>query len=196
MSVDQTDHICYKSRSVGLPVHLDGARIFNAATALGIGVVDLTKNFDSVMFCLSKGLSAPVGSMLVGSRDFIEEALRVRRMMGGGMRQVGVLAAAGLIALEEMSKRLHEDHETAKLLAAALCEMPGFEVDLETVQTNIIMVDMPHTTSFDFLEKIKKEGILAGAVNKHRVRFVTHKDVDREDVQKAIQKILQVEVSG
>ena len=124
----------------GLPVHLDGARVFNAATALGISVAKLTSGFDTVMFCLSKGLGAPVGSMLVGSRKAIEQARVHRKALGGGMRQAGVLAAAGLIALEEMPKRLHEDHANARLLAEAVAAQPeAAEIDLESVQTNIVI---------------------------------------------------------
>lgn len=193
MEPEAVGAICDKVHSVGLPVHLDGARIFNSATTLGTTVVDLTLHCDSVMFCLSKGLSAPVGSMLVGSSDFIEEALRVRKMLGGAMRQVGVLAAAGLVALEHMPKRLAEDHENARLIAAALHELAGLRVDLENVQTNIVMVDLEHASSAEFLGKMKEEGVLAGAVNDRRVRFVTHKDVSRQDVQKAIDTIRRVE---
>src|ERR1700733_1748423 len=127
-------------RGAGLPVHLDGARVFNAATALGISVAKLTSGFDTVMFCLSKGLGAPVGSMLVGSRKAIEEARVHRKALGGGMRQAGVLAAAGLIALHEMPKRLGEDHANARLLADAVAAQPkAAEIDLEAVQTNIVI---------------------------------------------------------
>ena len=128
------------AREAGLPVHLDGARVFNAAAALGISVAKLTSGFDTVMFCLSKGLGAPVGSMLVGSRKAIEQARIHRKALGGGMRQAGILAAAGLIALHEMPKRLHEDHANARLLADAVAAQPkAAEIDLEAVQTNIVI---------------------------------------------------------
>ena len=127
------------AQRAGLPVHLDGARVFNAATAAGRGVAEMTRGFDSVMFCLSKGLGAPVGSMLVGSRELVAEARAVRKALGGGMRQAGVLAAAGLIALEEMPKRLGEDHANARLMAEALAECEGVEIDLQGVQTNIVI---------------------------------------------------------
>jgi len=185
--------ICRKAHSVGLPVHLDGARIFNAATALGTTVVDLTRHCDSVTFCLSKGLCAPVGSMLIGSDDFIEEALQIRKLVGGAMRQVGVLAAAGLIALEDMPKRLFQDHENARFLAEALDELVGLRIDLESVQTNIVMVDVEYMSAAEFLGKMKEEGVLVGALTDKRVRFVTHKDVSRQDIQKTIDTIRQIE---
>src|SRR5207249_12144046 len=128
-----------------LPVHLDGARIFNTAVSLGESVAKLTRPFDSVMFCLSKGLGAPVGSMIVGTREFIERARTVRKMLGGGMRQVGVLAAAGLIALEQMPERLGEDHANARLLATGLATIPGVSINPESVQTNILVFDISAT---------------------------------------------------
>src|SRR5215475_13913896 len=129
--------ICDKAHDAGIPIHLDGARIFNAATYLGQDVVQITKKFDSVQFCLSKGLGAPVGSMIVGSRDFIERCRSIRKMLGGGMRQVGVLAAAGLVALEEGPKRLHVDHENASFLAKELASISGVTLNPAKVQTNI-----------------------------------------------------------
>src|SRR5271169_5934328 len=140
-----SNEICDRAHRAGLPVHLDGARIFNASVASGHSVVELTEKFDSVMFCLSKGLGAPVGSVLVGSKEFIEEALVVRKMLGGGMRQAGVLAAAGLIALEEAPKRLHVDHENAKYLAQRLAEIPGIKIDPAKVVTNILFLDVSGT---------------------------------------------------
>src|SRR5437763_13718367 len=131
--------ICDGAHEMELPVHLDGARIFNAAVALGATVKDLTAGFDTVMFSLSKGLGAPVGSMLVGSADAMRRARNFRKAMGGGMRQAGVLAAAGLIALEEMPGRLTEDHANARLLAEAIARLPAAEVDLGSVQSNIVI---------------------------------------------------------
>jgi threonine aldolase len=168
------------AREAGLPVHLDGARIFHAATHLGISVRELTRGFDSVMFCLSKGLCAPVGSMLVGSAEFIEKARPVRKALGGGMRQAGILAAAGLIALEEMPARLHEDHANARVLAERLAALPEVELDLHSVQSNIVIVGLRGGRDANaVVGALKHRGVLAGAVGPHAVRFVTHHDVDR-----------------
>ncbi|HEX3472861.1 MAG TPA: GntG family PLP-dependent aldolase [Silvibacterium sp.] len=172
--------------AMGIPVHLDGARIFNAATALNIPVADLTAGFSSVMFCLSKGLAAPVGSMLVGSRRFIERARLVRKMLGGGMRQAGVLAAAGLIALEEMPKRLPEDHANARYLAENLAELDQVEIDLSTVQTNIVIFTVRgYVDPTPMLDQLRKRGVIAGTAADYQIRFVTHKDVDRAACEEA-----------
>ena len=179
--LDVYDEIWSGARDAGLPVHLDGARIFNASAALGVPVDELTSGFSSVMFCLSKGLCAPVGSMLVGSRKFIERARGVRKMLGGGMRQAGVLAAAGLIALEEMPKRLHEDHANAKLLAERLANLKQVELDRATVQTNIVIFKLRGVADVGpVLAKMKQRGVIAGTAATDQVRFVTHHDVDRE----------------
>ncbi|HXC96389.1 MAG TPA: GntG family PLP-dependent aldolase [Edaphobacter sp.] len=174
------------AKEAGLPVHLDGARVFNAATALGVSVEKLTSGFDTVMFCLSKGLGAPVGSMLVGSRKTIEQARVYRKALGGGMRQAGVLAAAGLIALHEMPKRLCEDHANARLLADAVAANPkAAEIDLEGVQTNIVIFKLrgkEQTGGGDaaaFTVALKQKGVLVSAIGPHSIRFVTHFDVDR-----------------
>ena len=137
--------ICDKAHDAGLRVHLDGARVFNAAVYLGENVAEMTKKFDSIQFCFSKGLGAPVGSMIVGSRDFIEHGRVLRKILGGGMRQVGVLAAAALVALEEGPKRLHVDHENAQLLAQGLAQIPGIGVQPDKVQTNIVLYDVGAT---------------------------------------------------
>lgn len=169
-----------------IKIHLDGARIFNASIASGIPVKEYAACADSVMFCLSKGLSAPVGSMLAGSREFIDYARRVRKALGGGMRQVGVLAACGIVALTEMVDRLKEDHERAKKLALAIAELPGIHIEPETIQTNIVIFgfDHPRLSIPDFLNELKKRGILALSVP-GGIRFVTHKDVGDEDVERA-----------
>jgi len=183
----QIDDICDRAHAVGLPVHLDGARIFNAATALNTDVASLTQNCDSVMFCLSKGLAAPVGSMLAGSREFIERARIVRKMLGGGMRQVGVLAAAGLIALEKMPGRLKEDHRNARLMAELLSEAPALDVQPEKVQTNILMVGVSRT-GFDsegLSAVLKENGVLVSLLDPGRIRLVTHNDVDGEQIRLA-----------
>jgi threonine aldolase len=159
---------------------LDGARIFNAATALGADVKTLTRAFDTVMFCLSKGLGAPVGSMLVGSEGLMDRARIYRKALGGGMRQAGVLAAAGLIALEQMPARLHEDHANARLLAEALSHMEGVAIDPETVETNIVIFKLADGLSAaDIVARLKLRGILAGTVGSNAIRLVTHHDVSR-----------------
>jgi threonine aldolase len=180
------------AREAGLPVHLDGARVFNAAAALGVSVAKLTSGFDTVMFCLSKGLGAPVGSMLVGSQKAIERARIYRKALGGGMRQAGVLAAAGLIALHEMPKRLHEDHANARLLADSVAAQPkAAEIDLESGQTNIVIFKLrgkDQGTWGDaaaFSAALKEKGVLASVTGPHSVRFVTHYDVDRAACEKA-----------
>ena len=142
---ERTEELCDGAHALGLPVHLDGARIFNAAAALGESVAALSRPADSVMFCLSKGLGAPVGSMLLGTRAFIEEARRWRKLLGGGMRQAGVLAAAGLVALEESPPKLLEDHANARRLAEGVAELPGVRIDPERVQTNIVIFDVSGT---------------------------------------------------
>src|SRR5580692_5267842 len=147
-----------------LPVHLDGARIFNASTALSVDVKTLTGGFDTVMFCLSKGLGAPVGSMLTGSAELMERARIYRKALGGGMRQAGVLAAAGLIALEKMPARLHEDHANARLLAEALAHMDGVAIDLKKVETNIVIFKLTGgMTAAELVERLKLRGILASS---------------------------------
>jgi threonine aldolase len=188
------EEICDNAHERGIPVHLDGARVFNAATALGKPVAEVTQNFDSVMFCLSKGLGAPVGSLLVGSRQFIDDARKYRKALGGGMRQAGILAAAGLIALEKMPARLHEDHANAKYLATELAKLPGIKIDFKTVQTNILIVDISGTglPSSEFTRKLGLSGLLIGSVNDQIVRFVTHMDVDRAACERAVEIVRDV----
>src|SRR5208282_4826774 len=158
------DDVCDRAHASGLKVHLDGARIFNASVALGRSVAELTGKFDSVMFCLSKGLGAPVGSMLVGSRDFIEKARTGRKMLGGGMRQAGVLAAAGLVALEESPKNLYRDHENAKHLAEGLAKVKGMKLDPKKVVTNIVIFDVSETSrpAAEICAELGKRKILCG----------------------------------
>lgn len=183
------------AREARLPVHLDGARVFNAAVALGVSVAELTSGFDTVMFCLSKGLGAPVGSMLVGSRESIDRARVFRKALGGGMRQAGVLAAAGLIALDEMPKRLHEDHANARLLAEAVATCESVEIDLSAVQTNIVIFALRgEGDAAALVRALKEQGVLASAIGPHAVRLVTHYDVSREDCVRAadvLQRLLQ-----
>ena len=188
------ENICERAHAEGLRVHLDGARIFNAAVALGESVVHMTQKCDSVMFCLSKGLGAPVGSMLLGSREFIAKARIGRKLLGGGMRQAGVLAAAGLIALEESPKRLHEDHANARHLAQELATLPGIAIDPKKVMTNIVIFDVQATgkTAAEICEEIGRHGVLCGATDKYAVRMVTHCDVDRAGIEKAVRAVESV----
>ena len=174
-----------------LPVHLDGARIFNAAVALGTTAAALSAGFDTVMFCLSKGLGAPAGSILCGRRDFIQEARRARKMLGGGMRQVGVLAAAGLVALRKGPGRLAEDHENAARLAHALAELPGVEIDPAAVQTNIVVCRVAEGAP-GFLARLKEGGVLGSQVTHHYARFVTHRDIGAAQLDQAIERIRRV----
>jgi len=185
------EEICAGAKSAGLKTHLDGARIFNAAVALGVEVEKLTKGFDTVMFCLSKGLGAPVGSMLVGSRNDIERARVFRKALGGGMRQAGVLAAAGMIALEDMTARLKDDHANARMMAEKIAACQGAEVDLESVQTNIVFFRMKNGGAAELAAGLKKDGILCSAIGSDSVRLVTHYDVSREDCEKAVEGILK-----
>lgn len=180
------DEITREAHRRGLPVHLDGARIFNAAAALGTPASRLAAGCDSVMFCLSKGLSAPVGSLLLGTRDFIAEARRVRKLFGGGMRQVGVLAAAGLVALETMPDRLAEDHVRARRLAEGLAAVPGFRIDPAAVETNIVIVELETGDAAQLVAALREEGVLAVPVGKREVRFVTHREVGHAEIDAAV----------
>jgi threonine aldolase len=188
------DEICDRAHEAGLPVHLDGARVFNAATALGKPVAEVTKKFDSVMFCLSKGLGAPVGSMLVGSKAFIEKARTYRKALGGGMRQAGILAAAGLIALEKMPLRLQEDHDNAQVLAQGLAKIGGIKIDPKKVMTNILVFNITgcgmNTT--EFTRKLAERNVLAAGIDLEHMRFVTHMDVSREDCIKTLEAVRAV----
>jgi threonine aldolase len=165
-----------------IPVHLDAARIFNASTALGVDVKTLTSGFDTVMFCLSKGLGAPVGSMLVGTAEQMARARIFRKALGGGMRQVGILAAAGLVALEQGPKRLNEDHANARLLAEALATIENVEIDPDAVETNIVIFKVTGgVRAPDVVARLKERGVLASAFGSDTIRLVTHRDVGRGD---------------
>jgi threonine aldolase len=185
------DEICREAHGRGVKVHMDGARVFNAAAATGVPVARITRDVDTVMFCLSKGLAAPVGSMLAGTRVDMERARLYRKRLGGGMRQAGVLAAAGLIALEEMPWRLGEDHANARFLAEGLAAMPGMHVDLDAVRTNIVMWDVGGTgrTAHEISAALRERGVYINAVNAARLRVVTHNDVSRADCEKALEVI-------
>ncbi len=186
------EEIWVNAKERRLPVHLDGARIFNAAAFLNSDVKTLTRGFDTVMFCLSKGLGAPVGSMLVGSAELMVQARIYRKALGGGMRQAGVLAAAGLIALEQMPARLQDDHANARLLAEALVNIEGVDIDPDTVETNIVIFRLVGpATAADLVARLKARGILASAVGPATVRLVTHRDVSRGDCIVAAQALTE-----
>ena len=184
----QVEEICDHAHAMDLKVHLDGARIFNAATALGENVAHMTRKVDSVMFCLSKGLGAPVGSMVAGSKAFIERARIYRKMFGGGMRQAGVIAAAGLTALEKSPGRLHVDHENAKRLAEGIAEIPGLTIDPKKVRSNIVIFDCTKTgkTAVEICDALHPHGVWAQDTALYSVRVVTHCDVDRAGVERAL----------
>jgi len=178
----------------GLSVHLDGARIFNAAVALGVPASDLAAPADSVMFCLSKGLSCPVGSLICSSAEFIGKARRVRKMVGGGMRQAGVLAAAGIVALEQMIDRLQDDHNNARILAEGIAAIPGLSLDPHTVRTNIVFFDLvSRRMSVDrFVQALHEAGVWMLALGAGRVRAVTHYGIEKADVEEALRVMRQV----
>lgn len=178
----------------GLPVHLDGARVFNAAVALGVDVRELTRHVDSVTFCLSKGLSAPVGSVLCGTREFVERARRVRKMLGSGMRQAGIIAAAGIVALERMVDRLAEDHANARRLGEGLAGLPGLGVDLERVQTNMVYVDVSELglSAAEFSQRLRERQVLANPTYGTRLRFVTHYGIGPAEIDYALGVVEEV----
>jgi threonine aldolase len=178
-------------RADGLSVHCDGARIFNAAVALGTPVASLVDSVDTVMFCLSKGLSAPVGSLLCGPSDVIGEAVLERKRLGGGMRQAGVVAAAGIVALERMVERLADDHARARRLATVLSELFPGSVEPARVRTNVVCCEASALPS-DLLPRLRASGVLAGTIDSRTVRFMTHKDVDDADVERVVGELKQI----
>lgn len=184
----ECDTLCYELHKRGVPVHLDGARIFNAALAAGCTAAELARPFDSVMFCLSKGLGAPVGSMLAGTAEFIRQARVTRQMLGGGMRQAGVLAAAGLVALEKGPERLHIDHANARFLAEGLATIAGIQMDVATVETNIVIFDVSRCelNAPQIVARLAERNVLAGAGDDTHIRMVTHLDVDRAGCEEAL----------
>jgi threonine aldolase len=183
--------ICDGAHERGVPVHMDGARIFNAAAALGVPVREIAAPADTVMFCLSKGLGAPAGSMLAGPADKIAKGRLYRKRLGGGMRQVGVLAAAGLVALEETPKRLFDDHCNARFLAEGLAQIPGIGIDLRRVETNITVFDVSGTgiAPAAVSARLRERGVLINAINERQMRAVTHYDVSREQCAQALESI-------
>jgi threonine aldolase len=197
LTADYTRQVGELARQHDLSLHLDGARIFNAAAAQNVSVKDLVAPADSVMFCLSKGLAAPVGSMLVGANKFIKRARHIRKMLGGGMRQIGIVAAAGIISLERMTKRLSEDHEHARKLADGLRQVQGLAVDQDSPHTNMVylnLADEVQTNTQQVMQRMKDYGVLVDPENARRLRLVTHYRIDDSAVEKAIsafQKVLQ-----
>ena len=193
LSAVQTKSIADIAHRHGLALHLDGARIFNAAVALGVDVKELVEEADSVMFCLSKGLGAPVGSMVVGSAEFIQEARRMRKMVGGGMRQAGVIAAAGIFALETMTERLAEDHINARALGDGIAEIPGLSIDLETVQTNMVFFGLGREdmTQQDLVDALGERGVKILVLG-GRLRAVTHYGIGAEDIQVVLGALREV----
>lgn len=195
--IEEIRRIAKLAKKRGLHMHLDGARLFNASVASGIAAQEYAALFDSVSICLSKGLGAPVGSMISGERDFIKRCRRYRKMYGGGMRQVGILAAAGIYALENNIERLGEDHKNARLFAKRVSQIEGIEVDLETVQTNIVVMDITALSedSHQVVEMLKEKGCLVVYFGPGKMRAVTHLDVNEEDVLEAV-RIFEETFSG
>ena len=188
------NEICDGAHEMGLKVHMDGARVFNASQACGTPVRDIVAKVDTVMFCLSKALGAPVGSLLAGPKESIAQARLYRKRLGGGMRQAGVLAAAGLVALQETPPKLVQDHSNARWLAEGLNQIGGIRVDLGTVQSNIVIFDVSATgiPAADFSSRLKQRGVLLNAVNPQRMRAVTHFDVDRAGCEFALRQIAEI----
>lgn len=189
LTEEYTARIADVAHKHGAALHLDGARIFNAAIALGVQARELATPADTVTFCLSKGLSAPVGSLLCGSTSFIDHARRNRKMLGGGMRQAGILAAAGLVALDTMIERLAEDHENAAALARGLAELPGIEIDPDDVQTNLVFFRLTDQPAPSFAQRLREAGVLAGASAPNTVRMVTHHGIERRHIEEALTRM-------
>ena len=187
LSIDYLKEINSFSRKWKIPIHIDGARIFNASVAQNITVSEIAKYADTVMFCLSKGLSSPVGSMVAGRRDFIEKVHRIRKMLGGAMRQAGIIAAPGIIALRDVEKRLPIDHENAKILAKELSKIKGIEIDVNNIHTNIVIFRVRDNrfTTDNFIKLLHKKGVNVLEFGHGRIRAVTHSGVKREDMFKA-----------
>jgi threonine aldolase len=191
---NQLKAISEVAKKHSIKLYMDGARIFNAAVGLGINPKDLTKHVDNLMFCLSKGLSCPVGSLIVGNQEFIEKAKKTRKLLGGGMRQAGIIAAPGIIALEKMTARLKTDHENAKLLAEALSKINGVQIDLKNIQTNIVIFNLASSAIDDnaFIQALKENGILALTQGKNKVRLVTHIGIEKEHIEETATSIARI----
>jgi threonine aldolase len=182
------------TRARGLALHLDGARVFNAAVALGVPAAEITAHVDSLQFCLSKGLSAPVGSIVAGSSELVAEVRRVRKTLGGGMRQAGIVAAAGIVALEQMVDRLAEDHRNARRLAEGIARIPGLAIRIDAVQTNMVLFKVvdPRFTLMSFIAAVRERGVRLGELGRGHVRAATHAGVTRDDVDRALAAIAEV----
>jgi threonine aldolase len=190
---EYTQQIADIAHRNGMKLHLDGARIFNAAVYLNVPAKELTEPVDSVCFCISKGLSCPIGSVLCGSSDFITRARKWRKMLGGGMRQVGVIAAAGIIALETMIDRMAEDHANARKLAQGLAQITGFKIDPQSVKTNIVIFESPATMAEgEFVKEMAARGVKMGNRGGRMVRAVTHRMISAADIDEALKRINQL----
>ena len=187
LDAEQVADVAKLAHRHGAAVHLDGARIFNAATALGVPATELTAEVDSVTFCLSKGLSAPVGSLVCGAADVVARARKARKILGGGMRQAGVIAAAGIVALETMIDRLAEDHDNARSLAKGLSHVPGVRIDPDGVQTNIVVFDVDEGPAFQ--SRLREAGVLTTGFGPTRLRMVTHYGITRDDIEQALERV-------
>jgi threonine aldolase len=194
LTAQYIESVAALARSNNLLLHLDAARIFNAAIALGVDVKELTGSFDSLMFCLSKGLSAPIGSIVCGSKEFIAKALRIRKLLGGGMRQTGIIAAPGTIALQQMVDRLAEDHRNAHYLAEGIAQIPGLSIDLKRVQTNIIYFDFidDRMTTDMFMKQLEQKGIKLLLTGPSRFRMVTHYGISTEDITTTLKHLGEI----
>ena len=191
LTPEDTRKVADVAHAAGAKVHLDGARIFNAAVALEVPAKELVKDVDDVSFCLSKGLSCPVGSVICGSQEFIEQARRWRKMVGGGMRQAGILAAAGLVAMDSMIDRLAEDHANARQLGEGLANVDGLRLDPDLIQTNIVMfeVDPGLGTAQELIGALDREGVKVSYPGQQSVRMVTHRHIDNSDVQETLSRV-------
>jgi len=194
LSPEYTDSVAALAGRHGIKVHLDGARVFNAAVALGVDVKELTRSVDSLIFCLSKGLAAPIGSVICGTREFISEALRTRKLLGGGMRQTGIIAAAGVVALREMVSRLKEDHDNARNLAEGIARIPGLSVEGQWVKTNIVYFYLvsERLTADEFITRAAARGVRFLPTGPSRFRMVTHYGIVPEDIAETIEILSRV----
>ncbi len=185
----QVEDISRKAHQLGMSVHVDGARIFNACVALSVDPKSYAKSVDSLTFCLSKGLSCPAGSVIVGDEEFIDRARKNRKILGGGMRQAGIIAAPGIVALAKMVDRLKEDHDNAKALAKGLVSRCGVKIDMATVQTNIVVADVSPKGAEAYIERAAKKGVLLSEFGKYSVRFVTHRGITEDDVEDVLSRL-------
>jgi len=185
---DQIKAVSEVTKAHGLKLYMDGARIFNAAVALKVDVKEFTKHVDNLMFCLSKGLSCPVGSIVVGNQEFIEKARKTRKILGGGMRQAGIIAAPGIIALEKMIDRLEEDHKNARLLAEGIAKVDGLAINLGIVQTNMVHFDVGELgiTANQFISELEENSVLALTLAENKIRMVTHRGIEKEHIEKTL----------